>query len=68
MTYNPGKGPCKDCDKRHVGCHARCDDYLEWRNIRDEAKQKELLETCSVSLASRARHTQYLRKHGRKKI
>lgn len=23
--------PCKECNKRHVGCHARCYELLEWK-------------------------------------
>lgn len=23
--------PCVDCQKRHVGCHADCEDYKEWK-------------------------------------
>lgn len=22
---------CKDCQKRHVACHAHCDTYNKWR-------------------------------------
>lgn len=24
-------GYCKDCQKRHVACHAHCDTYKKWR-------------------------------------
>lgn len=32
--------PCKDCvaPKRHPGCHARCNEYIEW----NEEHQQEL--------------------------
>ena len=23
--------PCKDCEVRHIGCHAACRVYAEWR-------------------------------------
>lgn len=32
------KAPCKDCDKRYVGCHGRCEKYLEF----SKANQKRL--------------------------
>ena len=22
--------PCKDCQKREVGCHGNCTDYIQW--------------------------------------
>lgn len=33
MRINPC--PCKDCDKRTRGCHARCPLYLEFRKKRE---------------------------------
>lgn len=24
-------GPCKDCNKRAVACHANCNDYISWK-------------------------------------
>ena len=35
--------PCKDCDRRHTGCHSECDDYKMFRAEQDkviEAKAK----------------------------
>lgn len=23
--------PCKDCNRRGPGCHARCKDYMAWK-------------------------------------
>lgn len=35
--------PCKDCCKRYVGCHGRCEKYLEFKKSNDERiKQKSL--------------------------
>ena len=28
--------PCKGCEKREVGCHATCEDYLTYRELKDE--------------------------------
>ena len=33
------KAPCKICTKRHMNCHATCDDYKIWRRILDEDKR-----------------------------
>lgn len=27
---------CKDCTKRHIGCHAHCEDYKAFRKQLDE--------------------------------
>lgn len=24
---------CKDCQKRHIGCHSSCEDYAELRKV-----------------------------------
>ena len=35
------KAPCKDCETRYVGCHGRCEKYLEFKKANDERlKQK----------------------------
>ena len=33
--------PCKDCEKRHVGCHGKCNDYKEWHKEHLIQKRKE---------------------------
>jgi len=32
--------PCKDCERRVVGCHAKCNDYTEYRQECNEANKK----------------------------
>lgn len=32
--------PCKGCERREVGCHSSCGDYVEWRKKRDEMLTK----------------------------
>ena len=39
--------PCKDCESRAIGCHARCGNYLTWRAdldcvIAEKARQAEI--------------------------
>lgn len=29
------KFPCKDCTKRYVGCHAKCEPYLKAKQIKE---------------------------------
>jgi len=35
---------CLGCDRRYVGCHANCSDYIRDRKRLDEAKAKQRLE------------------------
>lgn len=32
--------PCKDCDKRELGCHGKCEKYAEFREGRERAHQR----------------------------
>lgn len=32
--------PCKDCEKRAIGCHGTCPDYIKFRKERDEMNAK----------------------------
>jgi len=34
------KCPCKDCEKRYVGCHGDCLEYKEWSSENERLKQK----------------------------
>lgn len=38
--------PCKDCDQRQAGCHARCPAYISWRKQMNETR-KELNRMAS---------------------
>ena len=29
------RAPCKDCEKRYVGCHSDCIDYKDWKKAHD---------------------------------
>ena len=30
------KAPCKNCERRCVGCHSKCDDYAEFKAYKDK--------------------------------
>jgi len=34
------KSPCLDCVDRHLGCHAECEKYLEFKNKSDEQRER----------------------------
>ena len=36
MSYHQTTRTCKDCEKRHTGCHSTCEDYKAFRKERDE--------------------------------
>lgn len=43
--------PCKDCDRRHPGCHSECEDYKTFRAEQDkviEAKAKARNATPAI--------------------
>ena len=40
LSIRGGCGCCQNCEKRHIGCHAECADYIAYRSNRDaELKQ-----------------------------
>lgn len=44
--------PCKDCEERYQGCHARCEMYAEWRSNVDNRKADILNERRDTYLAN----------------
>lgn len=32
--------PCKGCEDRYVGCHAKCPDYKDFKNYTNEVRQR----------------------------
>lgn len=42
MKASRKNAPCHKCEERHVGCHAGCERYHQWRdgNIDDTRKAK----------------------------
>ena len=30
------KSPCMGCDKRYVGCHSKCEDYIAFKKLSDD--------------------------------
>lgn len=37
-NYDPRNHPCKDCTKRHVGCHGECADYKSFNENRPKKR------------------------------
>lgn len=36
--------PCKDCKERHFLCHSKCQKYLAYKKLNDEARTKHQIE------------------------
>lgn len=36
--------PCKDCERRYLGCHSECKDYIEYSRERNEMLNKKFEE------------------------
>ena len=35
-----GSPPCRDCERREMGCHGKCSMYQEWQRKNEEIKHK----------------------------
>lgn len=51
MTTNP----CLDCEFRHVGCHAECVPYKDWKQEQYEAKKSLLPHRADQFLSEQCR-------------
>lgn len=47
--------PCKDCAKRELGCHSRCDKYKEYEEERRQIRERRLLENEIREITKRKR-------------
>ena len=34
-------GPCKNCARRHPGCHVKCEEYNAWRLDNEKIKDEK---------------------------
>lgn len=54
---------CFNCDHRHIGCHAVCEDYIEEKKERERERAERLagskafydMESCEIKRSYRAR-------------
>ena len=47
------ESPCLDCERRQVGCHAECDDYIGYRERLKVYKDKVLEERKKYKMLRR---------------
>ena len=45
------KCPCKNCDRRKLGCHGNCEPYQQWSAGRHEINRKRMEENESQQLS-----------------
>lgn len=38
------RAPCKNCELREVGCHAKCKAYIEWAKEHEALREKNRTE------------------------
>lgn len=36
--------PCKNCSRRHIGCHSSCMSYGKWKDERDAMRKQRIKE------------------------
>lgn len=44
---NP-KSPCKNCEKRAVGCHSSCEDYISFKERNDALRDHTNFEKAKM--------------------
>lgn len=40
--------PCKGCQRREIGCHGKCPDYVAWQEEHEKEKAKRALEADAL--------------------
>jgi hypothetical protein len=59
--------PCKDCERREVGCHSVCAEYKEYNEHRERVRELRHLDTILSSMTRSCYRTRqrYHQKYGR---
>lgn len=61
------QAPCKDCEKRYLGCHSECADYINYNNkqqkVRDEMAARS--EECQM-IVKQINESRKRMKHGKR--
>lgn len=59
------KNQCKDCTKRHLGCHSTCEIYIAYRKEKDERNYWGWIERKEGQEVKRVRRKNMLSTHMR---
>ena len=47
--------PCKDCKRREVGCHGKCEDYKCWKaEVDEQSKRREAAKQVNRMMSNKA--------------
>ena len=58
--YRGEHAPCKECQKRFVGCHSQCATYMDYK----QRREADRLERQKLREASEAKYEGTLRRKG----
>jgi len=39
------QAPCKDCEKRCLGCHSECADYINYNNMQKKVREERAVRS-----------------------
>lgn len=59
------KNQCKECAKRHLGCHSTCESYIEYRKEKDERNYWDWIGRKEGQEVKRVRRKNMLSTHKR---
>jgi hypothetical protein len=54
--------PCKECDRRKIGCHGFCEQYQAWKKQEDEKKLAKEQARSNIDIRSNQFKKQILRR------
>lgn len=58
--------PCYGCERREIGCHSSCDDYMDFTVEKERKKEAEYQANLANGLATAYSRERYNRLSGRK--
>lgn len=71
--YGRTNSPCYQCDRRQSGCHATCEQYIDFQDIHDKEvkqirKNKDEYNKCRTGYMSDKEFKQALRSHNKNRV
>lgn len=59
------KNECKNCTRRELGCHSKCEIYIEYRKAKDERNYRDWIDRKECDEVKRVRRKNILSTHMR---
>ena len=44
------KPPCRECQFREVGCHSKCESYIQWRAQLDKYNEQKNIKEIPINI------------------